>query len=235
MTLPPDAPDSTTTQHDADTTGTPLVPAKPRLRGVFHAYSFPIAVVAGAALAVAAPTERARLAALVYGAALAGLFGASALYHRITWSPAARRWMRRLDHSMIFTLIAGTFTPFAAILGGARSGAMLAQVWGAAAVAVLVKLLWIGGPKWVSVVLAMGMAWLLAVSAPSLAVGAGPGAAALLVMGGVAYTGGALAYAFRRPNPLPGTFGYHEVFHACVCAAALAHFAAVAFFVVPLG
>ncbi|HEU5315678.1 MAG TPA: hemolysin III family protein [Chloroflexota bacterium] len=208
---------------------------RPRLRGVVHTYSFLAALGAGAALVVFSPTERARAAAAVYAAALAGLFGTSALYHRVTWSIRARRWMRRLDHSMIFVLIAGTFTPFAVVLGGDRAGGMLARVWLAAAAAVLVKLFWIDGPKWVSVVLALAMGWLIAGAAPALALGTGVAAAALVMTGGLLYTAGALAYAFRRPNPAAGVFGYHEVFHSCVSAAALAHFTAIAVFVVPRG
>jgi hemolysin III len=212
-----------------------VVPSRPRLRGVIHTYSFFAALLAGAALVLASPTERARVATAVYATALVGLFGTSSLYHRVTWSPSSRRWMRRLDHSMIFTLIAGTFTPFALLLGGESSGSLLASVWAAAIAAVLVKLLWIDGPKWVSVALALGMGWLMAGAAPGLALQAGAVAGALVIAGGLLYTAGALAYAFRRPALAPRTFGYHEVFHSCVSAAALAHFIAIAAFVVPRG
>jgi hemolysin III len=196
-------------------------------------YSFFVALVAGGGLILSSPTDRARIATAVYAAALAGLFGTSALYHRITWSPTARRWMRRLDHSMIFTLIAGTFTPFAVALGDERAAALLVAVWAAAIVAVLVKLFWIDGPKWVSVALALAMGWVMAGAAPGLALRAGAAAGVLVFAGGLLYTAGALAYAFRRPDLAPGTFGYHELFHSCVSAAALAHFIAIAAFVVP--
>src|SRR5687768_5782685 len=121
-------------------------PRRPRLRGVVHTYSFFVALIAGTLLVLSSPTERARFATAVYATALIGLFGTSALYHRVTWAPSARRWMRRLDHSMIFTLIGGTFTPFALLLGGERSSVLLFRVWAAAGAAVLVKLLWIDGP-----------------------------------------------------------------------------------------
>ena len=212
-----------------------LPPRRPRLRGVVHTYSFFAALIAGTLLIFSSPTERARFAAAVYVTSLAGLFGTSALYHRVTWSPGARRWMRRLDHSMIFTLIAGTFTPFALLLGGERAGSLLSRVWAAAIAAVLLKLFWIDGPKWISVALALGMAWFMVGAAPDLALQAGAAAGALVLTGGLLYTVGALAYAFRRPSLAPGTFGYHELFHSCVSAAALAHFIAIAAFVVPRG
>ena len=208
---------------------------RPRLRGVFHAYSFVASVAAGAVLVITTAGGPIRLAAAVYVASLAGLFGASALYHRVTWSPAARRRLRRLDHSMIFVLIAGTFTPFAAVLAGEQAPALLARVWTATLVAVGIKLLWIQGPKWVSVVLALFLGWIVAGSAPDLALRAGPAAGALVVGGGLLYTLGALAYAFRWPGRAASDFGYHEVFHACVSAAALAHFVSIAFFVIPRG
>jgi hemolysin III len=208
---------------------------RPRLRGVLHTYSFVASVAAGVVLVITTAGWPTRLAAAVYATSLAGLFGASALYHRVTWSPAARRWLRRLDHSMIFVLIAGTFTPFAVVLGGEQAPALLARVWGATSVAVVVKLVWIQGPKWVSVVLALVLGWVVAGSAPDLALRAGPAAGALVVGGGLLYTVGALAYAFRWPRRSAADFGYHEVFHACVSAAALAHFLSIAFFVIPRG
>ena len=143
--------------------------------------------------------------------------------------------MRRLDHSMIFTLIAGTFTPFALLLGGERAGSLLSRVWAAAIAAALLKLFWIDGPKWISVALALGMAWFMVGAAPDLALQAGAVAGALVFAGGLLYTAGALADAFRRPVLAPGTFGYHALFHSCVSAAALAHFIAIAAFVIPRG
>jgi len=209
---------------------------KPRLRGVFHQYCFFISLIGGTGLVLASPTGRAQVASAVYAAALTGLFGSSALYHRVTWSPPARRWMRRLDHSMIFVLIAGTYTPFAVLIAsGTQRLAVLAAVWGAALLGALLRLFWIDAPKWISVALAFAMGWLVIGSTPGLALQTGPAAVFLIVLGGVLYSIGALVYAFRRPNPAPAVFGYHEVFHAFVCAAAAAHFATIAFFVIPRG
>jgi hemolysin III len=209
---------------------------KPRLRGVLHHYSFYVSLAGGAVLVASAQTLHARLAAAIYALALAGLLGASALYHRVTWSPAARRWMRRLDHAMIFVLIAGTYTPFAMLVAsGTRSFVVLVSVWGAALLGVVVKLLWIDGPKWVTVAISCLMGWLIVGMTPHLALQTGRVAAVLLITGGLLYTAGAFVYALRRPNPVPHVFGYHEVFHTLVVAAAAVHFATIALYVIPLG
>jgi hemolysin III len=200
---------------------------KPRLRGVLHQYAFFVAVVAGAALVLAADGARERVAALVYAFGLAGLLGTSALYHRITWPPRARMWMRRLDHSMIFVLIAATVTPVGLLaLEDPIRTVLLALVWGGAAVGVGLCLLWPGAPKWVSAVSYLVVGWLGLVALPELASYAWP-ALALIAAGGVLYTLGAIIYALGRPNPAPNVFGYHEVFHALVVAAAALHFAAI--------
>lgn len=207
---------------------------KPRLRGVLHQYSFFISLPIGALLIAGAGTFRARLAAAIYACALSGLFASSTLYHRIPWSPTAKRWMRRVDHSMIFFLIAGTYTPFAMLVAnGMRSITVLLAVWGAALTGALVKLLWIDSSRWITVAIAFAMGWLIVGMTPGLALQPGPVATSLLVIGGVLYSMGALVYAFRRPNPFPRIFGYHEVFHTFVIVAAAAHYASIAFFVIP--
>jgi hemolysin III len=205
---------------------------KPRWRGVLHEYAFFVAVGAGAMLVVAADGAQARVAALVYAFGLAGLLGTSALYHRVTWAPRARMWMRRLDHSMIFVLIAATVTPVALLaLDDPLRTVLLAVAWGATAAGVLLNLLWPRAPKWVSSVVYMAIGWSGAVAVPELAEYAWT-ALILLGVGGLLYTAGAIVYAIGRPDPLPRVFGYHEVFHAFVLAAAALHFVAVGIVVI---
>jgi hemolysin III len=203
------------------------VPARPRLRGVLHQHAFFAALTAAALLIAAAPSAEARGAALVYALGLCGLLGTSALYHRVTWSAGARRWMRRLDHSMIFVLIAATLTPVAVIvLEDPLRTVLLAVAWGGALGGVAVELLWPGAPKWVVTGLCLAIGWAGVPAVPQL-VAFAPTVLVLLAAGGVLYTVGAVIYAVGRPNPIPAVFGYHEIFHAFVIAAAALHFAAV--------
>jgi hemolysin III len=211
-------------------------PVKPRFRGVVHQWSFFVALMAGAGLVVWAPAGRATAASAVYAAALAGLLGTSALYHRITWQPRARAWLRRLDHSMIFVLIAGTYTPFAVlVLDGTLSEVVLLGVWAGAAAGIVFTLVWVEAPKWLTAAAYVALGWFSIIAVPEIVSRAGAGAAGLLAVGGVAYTAGAVVYARRRPDPRPATFGYHEIFHVLVVVAAAAHFTAVAVFAVPYG
>jgi hemolysin III len=198
---------------------------KPLLRGVFHQWAFFAALVAVGILVGFAGSATARAAAIVYGIALAAMFGASALYHRVTWSERTRRWMRRLDHSAIFLLIAGTYTPFCVLVLSQPLGAIvLAVVWGGAFAAGVINFAWIDAPKWATAAVGVALGWVSVVALPQM-----PGVEAiLLAIGGVLYTAGALAYALKRPNPFPRVFGYHEVFHVLVVAAAATQFAAVA-------
>jgi hemolysin III len=206
---------------------------KPRLRGVSHQYAFYVALAAGAALVVLARGGEARVAALVYAFSLAAMFGASALYHRIDWSPRPRAWLRRLDHSMIFVLVAGTYTPFALlVLAPVLGWTVLGVVWGGALAGVVISLVWIDAPRWLTAVLYVALGWASVVTMPQLWDRAGAMAVALLATGGLLYTAGAVVYARRRPDPVPRVFGYHEVFHVLVIAAAAVHFAAVALYTV---
>jgi hemolysin III len=208
-------------------------PSRPRFRGVVHQWSFFVALVAGAGLVAWAP-GRATVACAVYAGALTGLLGTSALYHRVTWRPSVRAWVRRLDHSMIFVLIAGTYTPFAVlVLDEPLSVIVLAGVWGGAAAGIVFTLLWIDAPKWLTAAAYVALGWFAIVAMPQIAERAGAGALALLAAGGIAYTAGAVVYARRRPDPRPASFGYHEIFHVLVVVAATAHFIAVAAFAVP--
>jgi hemolysin III len=209
------------------------IEAKPRLRGVLHQYAFFVALVLGAALVVAAPGGRERLAAAIYAVSVAGLLGTSALYHRREWTLRARMWMRRLDHSMIFVLIAGTYTPFALlVLHGGLAKAILIVVWAGAALGAVLNLVWVSAPKPVTAAVYVALGWVAIAAMPELARAIGAVGLGLIVLGGVLYTAGAVIYALQKPNPVPGVFGYHEVFHALVLAAAAAHFAAVAAYAV---
>jgi hemolysin III len=210
------------------------VPLKPRWRGVLHQYSFYVSLVAGAALIILAPSGKARIAAAIYAFSVSGLLGTSALYHRVTWRPNVRAWMRRLDHSMIFVLIAGTYTPFALlVLHGSLARAILIVVWAGALGGIVLNLLWIRAPKWLTAAVYISLGWVAVAAMPELASELGALGVSLIVLGGLFYTAGAVIYAAGRPNPAPAVFGYHEIFHALVVAAALAHFAVVAFYALP--
>ncbi len=200
-----------------------------------HQWAFFVSLVTGTALVLSAPTGRATFAAAVYAASVAGLFGASALYHRIDWaSLSARRWMRRLDHSMIFLLIAGTYTPFALLsLDGPVATAILIAVWSGAVGGIVLKLFWIDAPKWLVAVIYVILGWVAVAAFPQLLAGIGVTATAMVAVGGALYTIGAVVYARGRPDPAPTVFGYHEVFHALVIAAAALQFVVVAFYVIP--
>jgi hemolysin III len=207
---------------------------KPRLRGVIHQWSFFVALLAGVVLVVLAPEGRATVSAAVYAAALAGLLGTSALYHRVTWRPAVRAWMRRVDHSMIFVLIAGTYTPFAVlVLTGSTQVVVLAGVWAGAVAGIVFSLVWVRAPNWLAASAYVALGWFSLLALPQIAERAGIAALALILGGGAAYTAGAVVYALRRPDPRPAVFGYHEVFHVLVVVAAVAHFVAVAAFALP--
>ena len=203
-------------------------PIKPKLRGVSHAFAFFIALISGAVLVASAHGSTAKLACAVYAASLCMLLGVSALYHLVTWStPAARQRMRRLDHSAIFVLIAGTYTPLAFTLDPESTFRMLAVAWTGAALGVLKALFWVQGPKWIVAVLAVAVGWLAVFYAVPLFHTIGLASVLWMAAGGVLYSLGALVYAVKRPDPWPTTFGYHEVFHALVIAAAICHFIAV--------
>jgi hemolysin III len=210
---------------------------KPRLRGVSHQWAFFVSLVTGLALVLSAPDEEARLAAAIYAVSVAALFGSSALYHRIDWaSAAARGWMRRLDHSMIFFLIAGTYTPFAQLaLDGTIATVVLVAVWAGAAAGIFMKLVWIGAPKWLVALSYVVLGWVAVVAFPELVSSIGVTATTLVALGGLLYTVGALVYALGRPDPVPAVFGYHEVFHVLVIVAAALQYAVIAFWVLPDG
>jgi hemolysin III len=212
-----------------------IASVKPKLRGVSHEWAFFLSLGFGTALIVLAKTPKATLAVAIYAVSLSALFGTSALYHRVNWSrPSVRLWMRRLDHSMIFFLIAGTYTPFALlVLSGPLSDAILAVVWIGAIAGAIVEMVWIDHPKWVGALIYLALGWVAVAAFPELWSSMGVGGTMLVAAGGLLYTAGAVVYATQRPNPNPAVFGYHEVFHLFVIAAAVAHFSAVAFFALP--
>jgi hemolysin III len=217
--------------------GEAIAAIKPRLRGRTHEWAFFTSLGLGVALIAAADTPRATLAMAIYAVSVSALFGTSALYHRVDWKrPRARAWMRRLDHSMIFVLIAGTYTPFALlVLDGPLADGILIAVWTGALVGSIVEMLWMSHPKWVSALIYMAVGWIAIVSFPSMLDEMGVGGMLLIGGGGLLYTAGAVIYAVQRPNPSPAVFGYHEIFHLLVIAAAAAHFTAVAVYALPAG
>jgi hemolysin III len=200
--------------------------AKPRWRGRIHQVAFFVAVPASVALVSLAEGSLARTAAAIYALSLVAVFGASAAYHRGEWSPAALRRMKRLDHSMIFVMIAGSYTPISLlVLDGAWSVVILAVVWAGAAVGITLKLARIDALPVVTGVLYMVLGWLALVALPRFVRGLSAPATALLVSGGLLYTAGAIVFASKRPDPKPATFGYHEIWHAAMVAAAACHYA----------
>ena len=214
-----------------------LVPAlgKPRLRGVFHEFGFYVALGLGIPLALTADPGRARLSAIVFAACVALCFGASALYHRPTWSPPVRSRLARVDHAGVYLLIAGTYTPFGLlVLSTGWAVPVLTVVWAGVATAILLKVFWSSQPKQVSAAIGLTLGWVGVIAFSQLLKLPMPGLL-LVVLGGIAYSLGALAYAFRRPNPIPGVLGYHEVFHVLTLFAVGCQYAAIAFYVLPRG
>jgi hemolysin III len=212
------------------------VPARPLLRGVLHQAAFFVALVVGVLLVVYSDGTRATVAAAVFASSVAAMLGASALYHRVTWTPRVRPWMRRLDHAGIYLLIAGSYTPVGLItLRGAMRDVVLGVVWSGAAAAIVFKFAWVRAPKWVSAATGIALGWVGVAAMPQVYDHAGVAAFVLLVVGGLAYTGGAVVYALRRPNPAPRVFGYHELFHALTLVAVACQYVAIAFWVLRVG
>jgi hemolysin III len=209
--------------------------AKPRFRGRLHQASFVFAMAAGAALVTATVTTSgsplAIVSVAVYAGTVLGLFGISALYHRYAWkSDVTRSWMRRLDHSMIFVFIAGTYTPVSAMaLPPSTRWAVLAVVWAGALGGVALNLAWPKAPRWVGVPIYLALGWVAVFVLPDLLHHVGVAALVLLLAGGALYTLGAVCYAVKWPNPWPATFGFHEFFHAATVLAALCHYVAIWF------
>jgi hemolysin III len=201
----------------------------PLLRGVFHLGAFVAAIAAGIVLVVLADGALEIVSSWVYAAALAAMFGASALYHRFPWRSTAKRlWARRLDHSTIFVFIAGTYTLFALLrFEGMSRWLVLVLVWLGAVLGLVLELVWIDSPRWLSAVAYLLVGWVGVVAIPQMFSRAGVAVAVLLLVGGGLYSLGAVIYATRWPNPFPRVLGFHEVFHLLVVAAAATQFVAV--------
>lgn len=198
---------------------------KPLLRGHFHLAAFFISLGACALLIAHARFNLNLMAAVIYSFSLIGMFGVSALYHRPNWGDVGRQWMKRVDHSAIFILIAGTGTPICLLALPYQHGVLLfATIWLAALCGVLKSLFWVNSPKLISAVVYIGVGWIYFYYAGAIAMAVGPTNFILLMAGGVIYTLGALVYAFKRPDPSPQYFGYHEIFHVLVIVAATLHF-----------
>lgn len=204
---------------------------RPRMRGTLHAWAFFLFLAIGAWLVIAHREGRWWPAA-VFASSVVGLFGTSALFHRITWSPVWYRRMRRLDHTMIFGLIVGTYTPvFVVALVGRGVDWVFGTVCVLAAIGAAITVFWPGAPKWVRSVIYVTVGWVGAMVMPALIDAIGWSGFAMLIGGGVVYSIGALVYALKRPDPFPKIFGYHEIFHALVIAAVGMHYACIAFWV----
>ncbi len=210
--------------------------AQPRLRGVSHAYAFWAALAAAITFVVLAATPSARVAAAVYGAGLCALFAGSGLYHRWPWHPRWRPLLQRIDHSTIFVFIAASYTPIALLaLSGPISTVVLVLVWAGALAGVIFSVAWIGAPRALVAGCYLALGWVALIAMPQLVSGLPVLPLALLALGGVLYSVGAAIYARKRPDPWPRVFGFHELFHAFVIAAAVAHAVAIAGWVIPLG
>jgi hemolysin III len=206
---------------------------RPRLRGWLHLYAFAVSIVGGivlVALSASRPGWAPFWSTLVYAVTVCGLFGISALYHRKLWGPRGYVMMKRLDHSMIFVFIAGTYTPFCVVLLPPHTAeVILTVVWCGALAGVALKMLWPHAPKWLAIPLYIALGWVSVFMLPDLLAIGGVAIVSLLAAGGLAYTVGAIVYAVKRPNPWPATFGHHEIFHACTLVAAICHQVAVYF------
>jgi hemolysin III len=206
----------------------------PKLRGVSHAWAFWIALAAAVLLVAFAPSADARVASAVYGVGLCALFAGSALYHRWRWDPRWRPLLRRIDHSTIFVFIAASNTPVALlVLDGTLQAVVLIAVWAGALAGVVFSLAWITAPRVLTACTYLLLGWMGVMAVPEMLRSLDVAPLVLLAAGGALYTVGAVVYALQRPNPWPRTFGFHEIFHAFVIAAAVSHFVAISGWVVP--
>jgi len=206
----------------------------PRLRGLLHAHAAWVAAVAAIAQIALAPTAGARVAALIYGVGLIALFSVSALYHRWPGDPRWKPWLRRMDHSTIFVFIAASYTPVGLlVLDGTVQIVVLVSVWAGALAGIVMSVAWISAPRWLQALTYLLVGWVAVLALPQLAERVGVAPLVLLAVGGGLYSLGAVVYAVRRPDLWPRTYGFHEVFHTLVIAAAVVHFVAMAGWVVP--
>lgn len=208
--------------------------ARPLLRGVSHQCAFLASLATGTLLVTSTRSPVATAAAAIFAATVAGMFGASALFHRVNWSATAARWMRCLDHTGIFLVIGGSYMPYALlVLSGPVRVVVITLVWLGVSAAIALRFAWASAPGWLTATLGVTLGWVSLIALPELIEHVSPPGLALLGAGGLLYTAGAIVYAIRRPNPFPTVFGFHEVFHLFVIAAVACQYASVAFYVLP--
>jgi hemolysin III len=226
---------TTSDRHERGPLETVVDAVKPKLRGWLHAAMVPLTVAAGIVLIALAPNTPARIAAAVFSVTAWLLFGTSAVYHRGNWSPRVAGVLKRLDHSNIFLIIAGSYTPFALLLPGDQARTMLTIVWTGAVAGVLFRVLWVHAPRWLYTPIYVALGWVAVFYLGPLLQHGGPTIVALIATGGLLYTVGALVYGIKRPNPSPRWFGFHEIFHSLTVAAFIAHYVAVSMSVYSAG
>jgi hemolysin III len=226
---PPDHPDDGLGADVREGVAELAATVKPLLRGWIHLGMFPVALVAGAVLVIISPTTTARLSTAVFALTSVMLFGTSAIYHRGTWSPRVAGVLRRLDHSNIFLIIAGTYTPLALLLLDPPTARLLLWVvWVGAILGLAGRVLWMGAPRWLYTPIYVALGSVALGFLPQFARSGGPGIVWLVVGGGIAYVAGAVVYGIKKPNPSPRWFGFHEVFHVLTVIGFGCHYAAVA-------
>ncbi|MFE4594177.1 PAQR family membrane homeostasis protein TrhA [Streptomyces laurentii] len=223
MTASPDL----TTAEQRPALPQPL-PLKPRLRGWLHAGMFPAVIVAGLVLVALADSPRARIACGIYVLTACLLFGISALYHRGNWSARGEAVLRRLDHANIFLIIAGTYTPLTLLLLPESTGRpLLWAVWAAAAAGIAFRVFWVGAPRWLYTPCYLAMGWAAVFFLPDFMRAGGIAVLVLVIVGGLLYSVGGVVYGFKRPNPSPRWFGFHEVFHSFTLVAFIVHYVGI--------
>jgi hemolysin III len=201
---------------------------KPKLRGWLHLVMFPVAVIGGLVLIALSDPGAVRTASIVFTISAALLFGVSAVYHRGTWGPRASTLLKRMDHSNIYLIIAGTYTPFAVtLLPADQARLLLSVIWGGAIAGVLFRVFWVGAPRWLYTALYLALGWAAIFYVVPFWRTGGPLIGSLIAIGGLMYTAGGIIYGVKRPNPWPRWFGFHEIFHAFTLGGFLTHFAAV--------
>lgn len=222
---------SSTSAHQSglpSTVGQVADAIKPKLRGWIHAGVAPLVLAASIVLVVLSPTPAAKWSTAVFGLTAVMLFGTSAVYHRGRWSPRVQGVLRRLDHTNIFLIIAGTYTPLAVLLLPASTAKiLLIIVWSGAILGLLARVLWLGAPRWVYVPVYVALGWVAVAFLPQFWRSGGPVIVWLVAAGGLAYTAGAVVYGLKRPNPSPRWFGFHEVFHTLTVVGYTCHYIAV--------
>ncbi len=205
-----------------------IAEVKPHLRGWLHLASAPLTLAAGIVLVVLSPTASTKIGSAIYALSAVLLFTVSAIFHRGRWSPRMAAFLRRFDHANIFLLIAGSYTPFTLLLlEGRERTILLSVVWVAAAVGTLMRVFWLGAPRWLYTAVYLGLGWAAVFFFPSFVAASSTVVLVLMVAGGLLYTLGGLVYGLKRPNPSPRWFGFHEVFHAFTIAAFAVHYVGI--------